>query len=87
MRRTATSGLPPSSDSEANFCVRRPCEMDQPDIPLDSSESDPDFSVRRRCEMDQPEVPLDSSASSSEAMVPLTVSQAVINKLLLDSSD
>ncbi len=52
-----------------------------------SSESDADFSVRRRCGMDEPDIPLDSSASSSEAMVPLTVSQAVINKLLLDSGD
>jgi hypothetical protein len=51
-----------------------------------SSSSDADFSVRRRCQMDEPDIPLESFTSSSEAMVPLTVSQAVINKLLLDAS-
>jgi hypothetical protein len=52
-----------------------------------SSESDAEISVRKRCGMDEPDIPLDSSARSSDTMVPLTVSQAVINKLLLDSSD
>jgi hypothetical protein len=37
--------------------------------------------------LDEPDILLDSSYSSSEAIVPLTVSQAVINKPLLDSSD
>ena len=73
-----------SSDSESGFCVR----MDGPDVLFESS----DEAAARNPNRDgifqrQPESSLDSSASSSEAMVPLTVSQAVINKLLLDSSD
>ncbi len=79
-------GNVPSSDLESNFCVQRICGMDEPDILLDSSD-DAALGNRKRGEMNQPENSLDSSASSSEAMVPLTVSQAVMNKLLLDSSD
>ena len=60
--------------------------MDEPDILLESSDEAASGN-RKRGEMNQPESSLDSSASSSEAMVPLTISQAVINKLLLDSSD
>jgi hypothetical protein len=60
--------------------------MDEPDILLESSD-EAALGNRKRSEMNQPESSLDSSASSSEAMVPLTISQAVINKLLLDSSD
>ena len=77
-------GKASSSDSESGFCVR----MDGPDVLFESS----DEAAARNPNRDgifqhQPESSLDSSASSSEAMVPLTVSQAVINKLLLDSSD
>jgi hypothetical protein len=79
-------GNAPSSDSESHFCVRRICGMDEPDILLESSD-EAALGNRKRGEMNQSENSLDSSASSSEAMVPLTVSQAVINKLLLDSSD
>jgi hypothetical protein len=79
-------GNAPSSDSESHFCVRRICGMDEPDILLESSDEAASGN-RKRGEMNQPESSLDSSASSSEAMVPLTISQAVINKLLLDSSD
>ncbi len=75
-----------SSDSDSRFCVRKFCQMDESDILFDSSD---EAAVRKRNHdgINQPESSVDSSASSSEAMVPLTVSQAVINKLLLDSSD
>ncbi len=75
-----------SSDSESHFCVRKFCRMDESDILFESSD---EAAVRNRNRegINQPESSLDSSASSSEAMVPLTVSQAVINKLLLESSD